>query len=147
MTGLLLAVSAAWACGGYAAAEKIAYAEDVGLAASGISIAMAVLAVTFVWRRNISWYILVPMAGVAAAHPGLWMAPTGADCGREMILASIVFTLQSAALLGWVLARPRIQRRLREEYGPDYTAPEKAPPPPPPKEEPVIVVIIEEDEE
>jgi hypothetical protein len=137
---LLLSVSVGWACGGYAAAEKIAYAERVGLTASGVSIAMAVLAALFVWRRGISGYILVPMVGVAAAHPGLWMEPVGADCGREMILASIVFTLQSAALMGWVLARPRVARRIREEYDQDSGVQEDKP-----REAPVVVVVIEED--
>lgn len=140
MISLLLSVSVGWACGGYAAAEKIAYAERVGLSASGVSIAMAVLAALFVWRRGISGYILVPMVGVAAAHPGFWMEPVGADCGREMILASIVFTLQSAALMGWVLARPRVARRIREEYEQDSDAQEDKP-----REAPAVVVVIEED--
>lgn len=115
MTALLWLAAPAWACGGLAAAEKVAYAQRVGLSAAGVSVLMALLAAVFVWRRGISWRILAPMAVVCVAHPGLWMDPASADCGQQMIMASVVFSLQSAALLGWVLARPRILRRLEEE--------------------------------
>ncbi|MFT4974523.1 MAG: hypothetical protein ACI8S6_000406 [Myxococcota bacterium] len=115
MTALLLASSAGWACGGYAAADKIAYASRVGTSAAAVSVLMTLLAAVFVWRRGISWRILAPMVVVCAAHPGLWMNPAAADCGQQMTMASVVFTLQSAALLGWVLARPSVARKLREE--------------------------------
>lgn len=115
---LLVWVAPAWACGGLAAAEKIAYAQRVGWSAAGVSILMALLAAVFVWRRGISWRILAPMAVVSVAHPGLWMDPASADCGQQMIMASVVFSLQSAALLGWVLARPRIIARIEEDSTP-----------------------------
>ena len=115
MSALLLC-AAAWAgCGGFAAVEKVAYAQRVGLSAAGVSVVMTLLAAAFVRHRGISWRILAPMVVICAAHPGLWMEPDSVDCGQQMIAASVVFSLQSAALLGWVLARPRIIDRMAAE--------------------------------
>lgn len=105
---LLLAVMEAAACSGPAAAERIAFAERVGLAMFAAAAVMGLLGGLQVWRTKTGPRILAPLVIVVIAHPGLWMSANIGDCGRTLKTASIVFTIQALALLAWVVARPRL---------------------------------------
>ncbi len=105
---LLLLLRDAAACSGPAAAERIAFSEQVGLAMFAAAAVMGVLGILRVWRSGTSPRVLAPLIIVVIAHPGLWMDASVGDCGRTLKIASIVFTIQALALLAWVLARPRL---------------------------------------
>lgn len=85
-------------------AEQVLFAQQIGWTAAGLSAAMTAVAAWMVLRKGLSAAVVVAMAGVVVAHPVVWMSPTGPGCGRPMLMASIVFVLQSLAMFGWVAA-------------------------------------------
>jgi hypothetical protein len=105
---MLLLVMTAAACSGLAAAERLAFAEQVGMAMFVASAVMGLVGGLQVWRAKTTPRVLAPLVIVVLAHPGLWMSANIADCGQGLKTASIVFTIQALALLAWVVARPKI---------------------------------------
>ena len=104
------------ACEGVAASAQAQFAQQVGGGLFGLSLLLGLVGLGFVWRRRLDRRVLGPLVVVVVAHPGAWMdAASAGDCGRRMLFAAVVFTLQAVALLGWILARPRIIERLQED--------------------------------
>ncbi|MFT5686639.1 MAG: hypothetical protein ACI8RZ_007595 [Myxococcota bacterium] len=108
---LLLLLMEAAACSGPAAAERIAFAEQVGLGMFASAAVMGLIGGFHVWRRKTSPKVLAPLVIVVIAHPGFWMSANMGDCGRTLKVASIVFTIQALALLAWAIARPKMLSR------------------------------------
>lgn len=111
-------VWSAWSgCVGTGAAlqAQVRFAEQVGGALFVVSLLLGLVGVGFVGWRGLERRVLAPLVLVVVAHPGAWMdAGSSGDCGQQMTFAAVVFTLQAVALLGWILARPRVIVRLEE---------------------------------
>jgi hypothetical protein len=91
----------AWACSGPGAADAIARATLVAVAAIatslGVTIALGVLARRRGGKRRTQLFAVGLLA--LLIHPGVWMSATSGDCGAAVMLVAPIYALLHVGLV------------------------------------------------
>jgi hypothetical protein len=91
----------AWACSGPGAADAIARASWVALAAIATSLGLTIALGVVTRRRGGKRRSQIFAVGLLALliHPGVWMSATSGDCGAAVMLVAPVFALLHVGLV------------------------------------------------
>jgi len=96
----------ALACSGPGAADLIHRAELLALLGHGLAVVTMVGATWVAVRRKViggplgaGWFLII-------AHPNLWTSARSGDCGQQLEVSSLLFTVLTVAVLAWSAFRP-----------------------------------------
>jgi len=113
LLSLLLATQVVYACSGPDAAQTIRKNESLGLILMALSLASAGL--LFVYMRRISMGMrsrkFWPLYMLVVLHPGCWMSARSGDCGRMLVLSSVLVTCAVVALCSFLYFQAYRQRK------------------------------------
>jgi hypothetical protein len=106
----------ALACSGPGAMATILRSERLGWMLWGATLLLAV-AVALVRLRADGWRAHWPLLLLVGVHPGWWMSARSGDCGRMLVLGSILVTALAPLVVGFLLWRSLRAARRKKSAG------------------------------